>query len=82
MPKGVLCFMEWYKIEFEPFDYPLGKHYLGYYDNEFKLVSKMSATLFSQDAIIKSDKLKLFLNNKKYRLVKPKKIYDIMKYRY
>ena len=74
--------MKWYIIEFEPFDYLLGKHYLGYYNNSFVLVPKSAAKLFSEDAILNDIKLKTYLNNQTYRLIKPKKIYDIMKYRY
>lgn len=74
--------MEWYKIEFKPFDYPLGKHYLGYYNNEFVLVSKGAAMLFSKDTITNDYKLTKYLSGKTYQLIKVKKIYDIMKYRY
>lgn len=74
--------MEWYKIEFEPFDNLFGKHYLGFYDNCFVLVTINSAKLFSKNAIENDERLKQYLNTKKYRLIKPKKIYEIMKYRY
>lgn len=74
--------MKWYKIIFEPFDELLGKHYLGYYNNKFILVSHSAALLFSENALKNDIELKSFLKDKKYRLIKPKKIYDVMKYRY
>ncbi len=74
--------MEWYIIEFEPFDYPLGKHYLGYHNNNFILVSKSAAKLFSDNTIIYDEDLKAFLKNKNYKLKKPRRIYDVIKYRH
>lgn len=74
--------MEWYKIEFEPFDCPSGKHYLGYLNKTFFLVREGDAKLFSQKAIDNDEKLKEYLKDKKFKLIKPKKMYEIMKYRY
>ena len=74
--------MEWYKIEFELLDNLSKKHYLGYFNGTFILVREGNAKLFSQKAIDNDEKLKDFLKDKKFKLIKPKKIYEIMKYRY
>lgn len=74
--------MEWYRIEFEPFDNPLGKHYLGYYDGEFVLVPHGAANFFSEKALQEDTKLLDFLKDKKYLLLTPLKAYDILKYRF
>ncbi len=74
--------MEWYIIEFELLDNSSKKHYLGYLNGNFILVREGDAKLFSQKAIDNDEKLKEFLKTKKYKLTKPKKIYEIMKYRY
>lgn len=73
--------MKWYYIEFEPFDDQISKHYLSFDMNDFILVKRRLAKLFPQKAIDNDEKLKLYLKGKKYRLIEPQKIYDVLKYR-
>ena len=73
--------MKWYKVMFEPFDLPWGKHYLGFISGDFKLVSQGVASLFSEDSFMNDDRLKNYLKGKTYKKIAQSKIYDFMKYR-
>ena len=73
--------MKWYYIEFEPFDDRETKHFLSFNTEGFILVTRRLAKIFSEKAIDNDEKLRNYLGNKKYRLIEPQKIYDVLKYR-